>query len=211
MNQDPLLVADIYGCRSCRLGEIRVVGGFLPTPALPGPRYRSGGLAILCEAPGSDEERAGQPLVGSAGKLFTKLVQRAGLNRDDLLLVNRIRCRPPNNRIKDWPEAVAACDPWTAKELRTYNPAVVVTMGGTAMSAIFGMQAKVTSTRGTFAAKDDRHEWGQRVYVASYHPAAAIYGGGADSEVAQHIVNDLKAAKQMIEELPYWIMAPRLA
>lgn len=203
MNYDPDIFAGVHQCQTCRLGAIRDEAGMLAVPAQPGPNYRVGGIGIMCEAPGRDEEQAGQPLVGSAGKLFTKLVRRAGLHRDDLLLLNRIRCRPPQNRIKDWPEAIAACDPWTAKELHAYNPAIVVMMGGTSMTAIFGATAKVTTMRGTFQAKDERHPWGKRVYECSFHPAAAIYGGGENSEVAGHIVNDLRAAKAMLDDLPY--------
>lgn len=203
MQVDPLVYADIHACSLCRLGEIRAAGGLLPTPALPGANYRAGGLAVWLGAPRRDDEQTGRPLSGSVSSAFANLLQRAGLNREDLLVGTLIRCRPPNDRGKDWPEATAACDPWTAKELATYNPAVVVLMGGDAIPAIFGATAKVTGTHGMFQAKDERHPWGSRVYVASYSPFAVIYKRDADSEVAQFIVNDLKAAAQMIEELPF--------
>jgi DNA polymerase len=195
------LFSGVHGCRACKLSEFRLEAGTLPTPALPGAKYQEHGLALLCEAPGADEELEGEPLVGRAGRLTNQLLKAAGLSRDEVLLLNRVKCRPPGNRIKDWPEAIANCNPWTGKELAVYNPSVVVLMGATAMSAIFGAQVKVTQTRGSFAAKGEKHEWGKRVYGSTWHPAAVLRNGGASSEVGQQLVADLVAAKKVMEEL----------
>ena len=195
------LFRGVHACRLCKLSEFRLEGGYLPTPALPGKEYHEGGLALLCEAPGADEERVGEPLVGRAGKLTDQLLKAAGLGREQVLLLNRIRCRPPGNRIKDWPEAIANCDPWTAQELRMYNPSVVVLLGATAISSVFGAKALVTQTRGSFLAKDDRHEWGQRVYGASFHPAAGLRTGGITGEVCLTIIADIKAANTVLHNL----------
>lgn len=199
------LFRGVHACRLCKLSEFRLEGGYLPTPALPGALYQEGGLALLCEAPGADEERVGEPLVGRAGKLTDQLLKAAGLGREQVLLLNRIRCRPPGNRIKDWPEAIANCDPWTAQELRVYNPSVVLLMGATAISSVFGAKALVTQTRGSFLAKDDRHEWGQRVYGASFHPAAILRNGGIGSDLYNQVLKDIVAAKAVMEELTHGV------
>lgn len=201
MHYDPELFQGVHECRLCKLGELRLEGGYLPTPALPGKNYIQGGIAVMCEAPGADEEVRGEPLIGKAGRLADQLFAGAGLLRGDILLLNRVRCRPPANKLKDWPEAVSACDRWTDAELRRYDPSVVVLMGATALTAIFGAQAKVGTSRGTFVAKDDRHDWGKRLYTATYHPAAVARAGGIKSELAGLVQADLRAAKKAWEEL----------
>ena len=109
-------------------------------------------------------------------------------------LTNSVRCRPPGNRLQDYPEAVAACASWTELEFGVYDPAVVVLMGRVAMRQVFGAEAAVGSTRGSFAATPAKHPWGARLCVCTYHPAAAVYNGGETSDVADFIVQDLRAA-----------------
>lgn len=201
MHYDPELFQGVHECRLCKLGELRLEGGYLPTPALPGKNYEPGGIAVMCEAPGADEEVRGEPLVGKAGRLADQLLERGDLQRVDVLLINRVRCRPPANKLKDWPEAISACDSWTRDELRKYQPAVVVLMGATALISIFGAQAKVGTSRGTFISKDDRHTWGKRLYTCTYHPAAVARAGGIKSELAEIVIADLQAAKKAWEEL----------
>lgn len=188
------LADEIRACTRCPL-HAKQEPGALHVPGIAGENYTKGGIAVLCEAPGYYEARDGEPLVGKSGLLFDSLLERAGIQRSDLFLTNTVRCRPPNNRIKDYPEAVFACGDWTAKEFALYEPTVVVLMGATALGNVFGADARVGTTRGTLTATNAKHAWGARVYVAAYHPAAAVYGGGIDSEVGQHIVNDLATAK----------------
>jgi DNA polymerase len=169
-----------------------------PVPGYVGKKYRKGGLAVICEAPGYNESQRGRPLVSRAGDLFTELVYAAGLEREELFLTNTVRCRPPGNRIKDYPEAVFACGSWTAAELFEYDPSVVVLMGVTAIQSVFGGEAKVGKTRGTFRALPEKHPWGMRACICTYHPTAAGYQGGLDSDTGRLIVKDLKAAKRAL-------------
>lgn len=170
-------------------------------PALVGPRYRPGGLALLVEAPGYYEAKEGRPLVGGPGKLLDEMLPLAGLSRDDLLITSSVRCRPPNNRIQDYPEAVVACGHWTEQEFGAYDPRVVVLMGRTALRQIFGAEATVASTRGMLTATPTKHAWGHRILMATYNPAAAGYAGGVTSEPGQFIIRDLAAAKATAEAL----------
>lgn len=164
-------------------------------PAYPGRNYEAGGLAVMAEAPGWVENIRGRPLQGPAGDQFNKLLAAAGIDRESLLLLNMVRHQPPNNRLRDFPEAVANCGYWTAAELRHYNPAVVVLMGATAISSMFGKAAKVGRTRGMWTARGDQHEWGARLYTATYHPQAVSYDGGLKGELGQLVVRDLREAR----------------
>ncbi len=166
----------------------------LPVPPYVGKRYGRGGIAVVCDFPRYYDSKDGQPFRGKDGMLFDKLAKTAGLERSMFFLTSSVRCRPPGNRIQDYPEAIAACAHWTQDEFALYDPAVVVLMGRVAMRQVFGAEAAVGTTRGSFAATPAKHPWGQRLVVCTYHPAAAVYGGGEESETAQHIVNDLRAA-----------------
>jgi uracil-DNA glycosylase family 4 len=186
----------------CPLSEVRIAGGQIAAPAQPGAAYEAGGICIMAEAPRDEDVApgAGYPM-GShtrTGKMLDLLLERAGLHRSALLTMLRVRCAPPRGRIKDHEDAIANCDTWTQQEFASYAPGLVVLMGALAMAPIYGKEAGVGRTRGVLASKGDKHPWGARQYIATYHPAAAILADGkAESEVAQMIVKDLRTARSL--------------
>lgn len=199
------LAADILACTRCPLHEKQEtfkdgsVGR--PVPPAVGSHYKRGGIAVVCEAPGFWEAKEGQPLVGKAGQMFNQLAHKAGLERSSLLLTHSVRCRPPNNRVADYPEAIHACAHWTTEEFTWYTPAVVVLMGRVAIRQVFGAEATVGATRGTLDTTPPKHPWGSRTCICTYHPAAAVYGGGENSDAARFIVQDLMAARVAWQDL----------
>ena len=132
------------------------------------------GLAIMGEAPGAQEDAVGLPFVGPAGRILAGILREVGLTREDIMILNRVRCRPPHNDIKSHPEAVEACDAWTKAELETYSPSVVVLVGATAIGSIFGANATVGVVRGTVRATGDSFQYGARLWVPTYHPASLL-------------------------------------
>lgn len=168
MERDFTLEASIRACRSCPLGDKRVARMGLAVPAHPGVGYDIGGLAFVAEAPGRDEDMTGLPLVGRAGKLFSALLEAARISRDEVLLLNRVCCRPPDNNLRDVPEAVPACSQWFHAAMDIYKPRIAVLMGATAIGPLFGHTSLVERTRGTARTKDGV------TYVATYHPAAVL-------------------------------------
>lgn len=137
--------------------------------------------------------------MGPAGQIFNELLAEAGLKRDELVLLNRVRCRPPENKLSNVPEAVGNCDQWLKEELNAYAPSVVVVMGGTALSAIWGAKAKVGATRGQLRATDEQHGYGARVFIATYHPASLLpYRSPWNRPL---VVDDLKLAVETWKEL----------
>lgn len=183
----------IRSCTRCPLGEAQEDGN-KPVPLYLGPKYPKRGIAVVCDFPRYYDSKAGKPLRGRDGEMFDKLAAQVGLTREMFLLTNSVRCKPPNNRIDDYPEAINACAHWTQTEFETYDPAVVVLMGRVAIRSVFGAEATVAGTRGTFSSTPAKHPWGNRVAVCTFHPGAAGFAGGPDSETGKHIVNDLKAA-----------------
>ena len=206
MLANPDLIRGIANCTNCRLAKDRGIG--LSVPAEPGKLYQLGGLAIFLEAPGADEEKHwdtlesgeeyGRPLNGRSGILMDTLLSRAGTSRADVLVLNRIRCRPPRNQINDYPDAVSQCDPWVVKELNEYAPSVVLLSGNTALRSVFGATASITSVRGSCRATSDSFAYGKRVFIPTFHPAYAARNGGENSEIGRLIVSDIKLALDVL-------------
>lgn len=182
----------IRNCRLCPLGDLRNNA----VPADLGSKADTPLLAIMGEAPGAQEDEVGMPFVGPAGRILAGLLDDAGLSRAEVLVLNRVRCRPPRNDIKAYPEAVHQCDMWTAAELAVYNPKVVVLMGGTSISAIFGSTAKVGETRGQARATSEDFEYGARYWMPTYHPASLLPYRRPENRGL--VVADLMAARELL-------------
>lgn len=163
------LADDINNCTKCPLAGLR--DGFAVSADV-GAVFS--GIAIMGEAPGAQEDAVGKPFVGPAGQILAGILRDVGLTRSDIMLLNRVRCRPPHNDIKSHPEAVEACDEWTVKELNEYQPKVVVLVGATAIGSIFGVRATVGDVRGTVRSTGPDFPYGERLWVPTYHPASLL-------------------------------------
>ena len=80
------------------------------------------------EAPGADEDIQGEPFVGRAGQLLTKIIEAIGLKREDVYIANVIKCRPPGNRNPE-PDEVEQCEPFLFRQIDTIKPKVIVALG----------------------------------------------------------------------------------
>lgn len=202
-----ILQEQIASCTKCRLATERQG---LAVPAHAGTLYKTGGLALFLEAPGADEEKEfftlpsgakiGKPLVGAAGKLMNQLLQLAGVDREEVLVLNRIRCRPPRNRIIDYPDAVSQCDDWVIKELAEYEPHVILLSGATAAGAILGKGLSITAAAGSVRQTSDSFAYGKALFIPTFHPSYALRNGGLGSSIATEIVQHIKLAKALLEE-----------
>ena len=161
---------------------------------MPGANYQTGGLAIFAEAPGKDEDAQGIPMVGRRGMLLENLLRQSGSNREVALVLDRVRCRPPRNRLGDYPDALSNCDEWTRAELEYYNPSVVVLAGNTSMRAVFGVTANITAVRGTVRATSSDFQYGARLWVPTFHPAAVL----RNPELTSDVISDLQLAVSLL-------------
>jgi DNA polymerase len=158
------LSAAIRSCTACPelvAGRSTVVVGDLPA------RSR---LLLVGEAPGAQEDAVGRPFVGKAGQLLDQLMGEAGLRRSDAAVLNVLKCRPPSNRTPTRVEA-QRCVPWLDRQVELVDPAVVLTLGRTALTWALGAGVTLADVRGTV------HDWRERRLVATYHPSAAIRFG----------------------------------
>ncbi|HEV2914455.1 MAG TPA: uracil-DNA glycosylase [Pyrinomonadaceae bacterium] len=148
---------DIGECMRCPLSQsrTRVVN------SEGNPKAR---LMFIGEAPGADEDATGRPFVGRAGQLLNKIIEAIGLKRDDIMIGNVNRCRPPQNRTPTMSEA-ATCKPFLLREIAIIRPDVIVVLGNTAMKNLLDTKEGITRLRGQF--QDYR---GIKV-MPTFHPA----------------------------------------
>ena len=110
-------------------------------------------LMFIGEAPGSDEDRQGEPFVGKAGQLLTKIIQTMGLQRNQVYIGNVLKCRPDTpgqsygNR-KPSPEEMDTCLPFLHRQIGLIGPEAIVALGGTALEGLLGRPAPITKLRG---------------------------------------------------------------
>ena len=190
----PELRHSAAACRACELWERagRTVFGEGPTPAE---------LMLVGEQPGHEEDLAGQPFVGPAGRLLDEALAAAGLDRKDVYLTNVVKhfnWEPRGRwRIHKRPTAwhVRACRPWLMAELAAVRPRVIVCLGATAAHALLGRQVRVTQTRNRAIPSP----LAPHVF-ATLHPSAVLRArdDGARRLAWDHLVSDLMAAGRLL-------------
>jgi uracil-DNA glycosylase len=127
-------------------------------------------LMFVGEAPGADEDAQGEPFVGRAGQLLTKIIEAMGFRREEVYIANVLKCRPDmpagvsGNR-KPTAEEMKTCLPWLEKQIELIKPRAMVALGATALEGLLGATTAVSKVRGRWL---DFH--GTPV-MATYHPA----------------------------------------
>ena len=129
-------------------------------------------IVFVGEAPGFHEDQQGLPFVGQAGQLLDRLLAGIGLARDDVYVVNVLKCRPPGNR-DPLAEEIAACEPHLFRQIELVQPRVVATLGNFATKLLSGKPHGITRVHG----QEQEVTLGtSRVLLYPlYHPAAALY------------------------------------
>ena len=157
--------ASVADCTRCRLaqGRTQVVFG------AGNPRAE---LMFVGEAPGFHEDKQGLPFVGQAGKLLEKLLAGIGLSRQDVYIVNTLKCRPPGNRDPQ-PDEIEACESHLFRQIELIQPTVVATLGNFATKLLSGRPLGITRVHG----QEQETTIGSRTVLLYplYHPAAALY------------------------------------
>ena len=127
-------------------------------------------LMFVGEAPGADEDEQGEPFVGKAGQLLTKIIQATGLQRADVYIANILKCRPDTpgqsagNR-KPTSDEMATCIPYLHEQIDLIRPKVIVALGATAVEGLLGKTLGITKLRGTWKT------YRGTPLMPTYHPA----------------------------------------
>jgi DNA polymerase len=146
-------------------------------------------LMFVGEAPGADEDAQGKPFVGRAGQLLTKMIEAMGMKREEVIIGNVNRCRPPGNRQPTLEEA-AICRPFLFREIATVRPEVIVVMGNTALRNLLEIKAGISSVRGRF------HDYHGIPVMPTFHPAYLL----RDPSKKRETWEDLKKVIDRLDE-----------
>jgi DNA polymerase len=124
-------------------------------------------VAFVGEAPGADEDRLGEPFVGRAGQLLTRIIQACGFQREAVYIFNTVKCRPPNNRTPTAAEC-ANCRPFFDRQFELVKPNYVVALGGTAAKMLLNTNIGITRLRGKV------YEYRGVPLICTFHPSALL-------------------------------------
>jgi len=138
------------------------------THAVPGEGPVPTNVFIIGEGPGAKEDLQGRPFVGPSGMLLVKLLQVAGLTRQDVYITSCVKCRPPNNRTPRAIELDTCQTNWLNPQLDLANPGIVVLLGRVAITQVLREEGALTKLHGQVIERDGRR------YLPTYHPAAAF-------------------------------------
>jgi uracil-DNA glycosylase len=174
--------AEIGDCHRCKLchGRQNIVFGVGNPDAE---------LVFVGEGPGAEEDKQGEPFVGRAGQLLTKMIIAMGIRREDVYICNVVKCRPPENRDPE-PDEIAACEPFLKKQLSSIKPKVIVGLGRYACQTLLKTTTPMSKIRGQW------HEYEGVKFMPTFHPAYLLRNPPAKKEVwedLQAVMNCLKS------------------
>lgn len=144
-------------CRSCALCQTR-------THVVFGTGSPAARLMFVGEAPGQDEDLKGEPFVGAAGQLLTKIIEAMKLRREDVYIANCLKCRPPQNR-NPLPTEIVTCRPFLERQIRIIRPRVICTLGKFATQTLLETEEPISRLRGRFFDRGDYK------ILPTFHPA----------------------------------------
>lgn len=166
-------------CKLCTQGRSQIVFG------VGNPKAR---LMFVGEAPGEDEDKKGEPFVGRAGQLLTKIIEAIGMSRDQVYIANVIKCRPPNNRNPE-PDEVEACEPYLFRQIAVIRPRVIVPLGKFAAQCLLKSVEPITRLRGR------QFDYRGTVLIPTFHPAYLLRNPSAKREVWE----DMKKVRDLLQ------------
>jgi len=163
------LVEEIRSCTRCVLHRFR-------RNPVPGEGPLDARVMVVGEAPGKKEDEEGRPFVGPAGQLLNRLLELAGLRRDQVYITNVVKCRPPGNR-DPRDEEIEACLPFLIRQLQLIKPGLVIAVGRHAGRTLYRLAGlRWTSMTRLHGRVVEAEIAGLRLLLAvTYHPAAALY------------------------------------
>ena len=173
-------------CTKCRLATSR-------TQVVFGVGNPDADLLFIGEAPGQHEDKQGEPFVGAAGQLLTRMLGEIGLTREQVYIANILKCRPPGNRDPQEDE-VETCTPWLIEQISLIQPQVIVTLGNFATKFVLQTQTGITRMRGSV------YPWHGRTVIPTFHPAAILRGGGEKGRQFGELQEDFALIKRTLAE-----------
>lgn len=182
-------------CKGCDLYQ-------RATQVVFGEGPRDARVVMVGEQPGDEEDRKGHPFIGPSGRLLSKAMAEAGLEREKIYVTNAVKhfkfVERGKRRIHAKPNGIeiSACKPWLEAELSSIEPDLVVCLGATAAQSLMGRSFRITADRGKFFP----HAWAKEI-VATVHPSAILRVPDRYEEEYRLFLNDLQVIAERVHEL----------
>ncbi len=149
--------SDLGDCQRCKLASGR-------THIVFGSGHAAAKLMFVGEGPGFEEDQQGEPFVGAAGRLLTKIIAAINLSRKQVYICNIIKCRPPGNRNPE-PDEVESCLPFLERQIAAIQPNVICALGKVAAQTLLNSNDPISRLRGRF------YDYNGSRLMPTYHPA----------------------------------------
>ncbi len=150
----------IKDCQNCSLGKTRNRFVF----GIGNPNAEA---MLIGEAPGRDEDRIGEPFVGQAGKLLSKMLAAIKFERKEVFIANILKCRPPSNR-DPLPTEVDECEPYLHQQIEIVKPSIILGLGRVSAQTLLKTRESLTELRARL------HSYHGIPMVVTFHPAALL-------------------------------------
>jgi DNA polymerase len=173
---------DLGDCQRCPLSRQRrnIVFG------VGNPRAR---IVFVGEGPGQEEDQQGEPFVGAAGQLLTRIIQAIGLSRAEVYIANVVKCRPPRNRNPEAHE-IAVCLPFLERQIQAIQPQFICALGNVAAQTLLGSDQSISRLRGRF------HDYRGMRLLPTYHPAYLL----RNPEKKREVWEDMKLLMRELDD-----------
>jgi len=176
-----LIRGEVVACTRCKelaSGRTQTVFG------VGNPNAR---ICFFGEAPGADEDRQGEPFVGRAGQLLDKMIVACKMKREDVYILNVLKCRPPGNR-NPLPDEVTNCRGFFERQLDIIRPEIICCLGAVAAQSLLVTDRSIGKLRGQF------HDYRGIPVICTYHPAYLLRNPAAKHDTWE----DLKLMMQKL-------------
>ena len=175
-------LGDCIRCKLHTLGRKQIVFG-VGNP--------NADLMFVGEAPGADEDIQGEPFVGRAGQLLTKIIEAIDLRRDQVYICNILKCRPPANRNPE-PDEIASCQPFLFRQIASVRPAVICALGTFGAQTLLSTREPISRLRGEFI------DFRGAKLMATFHPAYLLRNPAEKRKVWE----DMQKVRDYLRSLP---------
>ncbi|MBM2815074.1 MAG: Bacteriophage-type polymerase [Ignavibacteria bacterium] len=172
----------ICNCKKCALGNTR-------TNFVFGVGNPNAGIMVIGEAPGAEEDAQGEPFVGRAGQLLTKILAAINLPREEVFIANILKCRPPDNR-KPLTSETDLCEPYLKKQIELIKPKFILALGLTAVDTLLKKPHKMAETRGKL------FDYCGTKMLVTYHPSALL----RNPNLKPAVWEDVKLLRRLYDE-----------
>ncbi len=173
-------IGDCVRCKLCH-GRTHIVFG------VGNPKAD---LMFVGEAPGADEDAQGEPFVGKAGQLLTRIIEAIDLTRSQVYIANILKCRPPGNRDPE-PDEVAICENFLFQQIQVIRPKIIVALGRYAAQTLLRTETPISRMRGKF------FQFSDSLLMPTFHPSYLLRNFGSKRQVWE----DMKLVRSRLQEL----------